>query len=171
MLFVLGSSIDKILLVLPECTRQGKIHGGRILGRGQERSVSPSAWVAERRHFAPLIRDCRSRLAFGGNISTPSQHLGDAGVPMRAARRQCHRGRPKEGMLPMISHLGAIDFCGQRRLAGDGVSVVKRKPFGQRASEMVQLHRSCHEALNQAAMKVAADFGHEPNNQYAYDSQ
>src|SRR5213083_205855 len=90
--------------------RAGKIHGGVFLGRGQE-ALSVSIGVALRKGdvFAPLIRDLAGRLAFGEPVlDAVRTFLGSALGPMRGRDGNVHRGRPREGLLPMISHLGAM---------------------------------------------------------------
>src|SRR5712691_12263825 len=90
--------------------RMGKIHGGVFLGRGQE-ALSAAIGLALRKGdvFAPLIRDAAGRLAFGETIlDAVRTYLGSPLGPMRARDGNVHRGKPKEGLLPMISHLGAM---------------------------------------------------------------
>src|SRR3954454_2508003 len=90
--------------------RAGKIHGGVFLGRGQE-ALSTSIGMALQPGdvFAPLIRDLAGRLAFGETVLDASRtYLGSALGPMRGRDGNVHRGRPREGLLPMISHLGAM---------------------------------------------------------------
>src|SRR5881296_2033783 len=90
--------------------RAGKIHGGVFLGRGQE-ALSVAVGLALRKGdvFAPLIRDSAGRLAFGEPIlDAVRTYLGSALGPMRGRDGNVHRGRPREGLLPMISHLGAM---------------------------------------------------------------
>src|SRR2546422_4252404 len=90
--------------------RMGKIHGGVFLGRGQE-ALSVSVGLALRKGdvFAPLIRDAAGRLAFGEPIlDAVRTYLGSPLGPMRARDGNVHRGKPREGYLPMISHLGAM---------------------------------------------------------------
>src|SRR4026207_2204430 len=90
--------------------RAGKIHGGVFLGRGQE-ALSVAVGIHLRRGdvFAPLIRDGAGRLAFGGPVlDAVRPYLGSPQGPMRARDGNVHRGRPREGLLPMISHLGAM---------------------------------------------------------------
>src|SRR6266536_6119851 len=85
--------------------RMGKIHGGVFLGRGQE-ALSVATGLALRRGdvFAPLIRDGAGRLAFGEPmLDAVRTYLGSALGPMRARDGNVHRGRPKEGLLVMIS--------------------------------------------------------------------
>src|ERR1022692_3720319 len=89
--------------------RTGKIHGGVFLGRGQE-ALSASLGVSLKKTdvFAPLIRDAAGRMAFGEPIiDAVRNYLGSALGPMRGRDGNVHRGRPREGYLPMISHLGA----------------------------------------------------------------
>src|SRR5436190_8825115 len=90
--------------------RAGKIHGGVFLSRGQE-ALSVSIGLALRKGdvFAPLIRDTAGRLAFGEPlIDAVRTCLGSPLGPMRARDGNVHRGRPKEGVFAMISHLGAM---------------------------------------------------------------
>ena len=90
--------------------RAGKIHGGVFLGRGQEAlSVSIGLALREGDVFAPLIRDLAGRLAFNESILDGVRtYLGSTLGPMRGRDGNIHRGRPKEGLLAMISHLGAM---------------------------------------------------------------
>src|SRR5512142_1368943 len=90
--------------------RMGKIHGGVFLGRGQE-ALSVAMGLALRKGdiFAPLIRDTAGRLAFGEPLlDSVRTYLGSALGPMRARDGNVHRGRPREGLLPMVSHLGSM---------------------------------------------------------------
>src|ERR1041384_8738241 len=90
--------------------RAGKIHGGVFLGRGQEAlSVAIGLALREGDIFAPLIRDAAGRLAFGEPIlDSVRTFLGSALGPMRGRDGNVHRGRPQQGQLAMISHLGAM---------------------------------------------------------------
>src|SRR5882724_6717989 len=90
--------------------RMGKIHGGVFLGRGQE-ALSVATGLALRKGdvFAPLIRDGAGRLAFGEPIlDAVRTYLGSSLGPMRGRDGNVHRGRPREGLYVMISHLGAM---------------------------------------------------------------
>src|SRR5258707_739292 len=90
--------------------RGGKITGGVFLGRGQE-ALSVAVGMALRKGdiFAPLIRDQAGRLAFGETLlDCPRTYMGSRLGPMRGRDGNVHRGRPREGMLAMISHLGAM---------------------------------------------------------------
>src|SRR5881396_534210 len=104
---LLARTLDEKLASL---YRAGKIHGGVFLGRGQE-ALSVSIGLALRKGdvFAPLIRDQAGRLAFGEPIlDAVRTYLGSALGPMRGRDGNIHRGRPREGLFAMISHLGAM---------------------------------------------------------------
>src|SRR5947209_15265456 len=134
--------------------RMGKIHGGVFLGRGQE-ALSAAVGLALRKGdiFAPLIRDLAGRLAFGEPLlDAVRTYLGSPLGPMRARDGNVHRGRPREGLLAMISHLGAM------------IPVVNGVLFARRLQHITgSVGGTCigdggtstgafHEALNQAAM-------------------
>src|SRR3989442_14301362 len=135
--------------------RMGKIHGGVFLGRGQE-ALSAAIGLALRKGdvFAPLIRDGAGRLGFGEPIlDAVRTYLGSPLGPMRARDGNVHRGRPKEGLLPMISHLGAMisvvnGALFARRLSG-ATGVVGAACVGDGATST----GSFHEAINQAAVE------------------
>src|SRR3954447_3374590 len=90
--------------------RGGKITGGVFLGKGQEAlSVSIGMALAPGDIFAPLIRDQAGRLAFGESLLDCTRtYMGSRLGPMRGRDGNVHRGRPRDGLLPMISHLGAM---------------------------------------------------------------
>jgi pyruvate dehydrogenase E1 component alpha subunit/2-oxoisovalerate dehydrogenase E1 component alpha subunit len=152
--------------------RAGKIHGGVFLGRGQEAlSVSVGLSLQKGDVFAPLIRDMAGRLAFGEPIlDAVRTYLGSALGPMRGRDGNVHRGRPKEGILPMISHLGAM------------ISVVNGILFAKRFKKISGVvGASCigdggtstgsfHEAINQAAVERLPLVLLVVDNQYAYST-
>jgi pyruvate dehydrogenase E1 component alpha subunit/2-oxoisovalerate dehydrogenase E1 component alpha subunit len=152
--------------------RAGKIHGGVFLGRGQE-ALSVAIGLALKRGdvFAPLVRDLAGRLAFGETVlDVVRTSVGSPLGPMRARDGNVHRGRPREGMLPMISHLGAMiavvnGVLFARRMKGEpgvvGVSCV-----GDGATST----GSWHEALNQAAIERLPLVLVVANNGYAYST-
>ncbi len=152
--------------------RGGKIHGGVFLGRGQE-ALSAAAGVSLRRSdvFAPLIRDLAGRLGFGETVlDVVRTYLGSALGPMRGRDGNVHRGRPRQGLLPMISHLGAMISVANgillaRRLKGvtDSVGIAS---IGDGATST----GSFHEALNQAAVERLPLVLVVANNQYAYST-
>src|SRR5205823_4552710 len=90
--------------------RGGKIFGGVFISRGQEAlSVAVGQSLRTGDIFAPLIRDQGGRLAFGESLLDATRtYLGSRLGPMRGRDGNVHRGRPKEGHMAMISHLGAM---------------------------------------------------------------
>jgi len=152
--------------------RAGKIHGGVFLGRGQE-ALSAAIGVSLNKSdvFAPLIRDAAGRLAFGEPIiDAVRTYLGSALGPMRGRDGNVHRGRPLEGYLPMISHLGAMvsvvnGVLFARRMKGI-TGIVGAACLGEGATST----GSFHEALNQAAVEKLPLVLIVANNQFAYST-
>lgn len=152
--------------------RAGKIHGGVFIGRGQE-ALSASIAVALRKEdvFAPLIRDQAGRLAFGETLLDAARtYLGSALGPMRGRDGNVHRGRPREGYIPMISHLGATiavvnGVLLARRMKGIN-GMVGAACIGEGATST----GAFHEALNQAAVEKLPLVLVIANNQYAYST-
>ncbi len=152
--------------------RAGKIHGGVFIGRGQEAlSVAIGLSLKKGDVFAPLIRDTAGRLAFGESVLDAARtYLGSALGPMRGRDGNVHRGRPQEGYLPMVSHLGAMisvvnGALFARRLKGVP-GTVGAACIGDGASST----GSFHEALNQAAVEKLPLVLVLANNQYAYST-
>jgi acetoin:2,6-dichlorophenolindophenol oxidoreductase subunit alpha len=152
--------------------RAGKIHGGVFLGRGQEAlSVSVGLALREGDIFAPLIRDQAGRLAFGESIlDAVRTYLGSALGPMRGRDGNIHRGRPQEGLLAMISHLGAmISVVNGALLARrmKGVSgIVGVASCGDGATST----GAFHEAMNQAGVEKLPLVMVVADNQFAYST-
>jgi pyruvate dehydrogenase E1 component alpha subunit/2-oxoisovalerate dehydrogenase E1 component alpha subunit len=152
--------------------RAGKIHGGVFLGRGQEAlSVAVGLSLKKSDVFAPLIRDAAGRLAFGETVlDAVRTYLGSALGPMRGRDGNVHRGRPQQGYLPMVSHLGAM------------ISVVNGILFARRFKKISGVvGAACvgdgatstgafHEALNQAAVEKLPLVLVIADNQYAYST-
>jgi pyruvate dehydrogenase E1 component alpha subunit/2-oxoisovalerate dehydrogenase E1 component alpha subunit len=152
--------------------RAGKIHGGVFLGRGQEAlSVAVGISLKKTDVFAPLIRDAAGRLAFGETVlDAVRTYLGSSLGPMHGRDGNVHRGRPQEGCLPMISHLGAM------------ISVVNGVLFARRFKKIsgtvgaacigdgATSTGSFHEALNQAAVEKLPLVLVVADNQYAYST-
>src|SRR5580692_3134313 len=90
--------------------RGGKITGGVFLGKGQEAlSAATGLALVKGDVFAPLIRDQAGRLAFGESLLDCTRtYMGSRLGPMRGRDGNVHRGRPREGIMAMISHLGAM---------------------------------------------------------------
>src|SRR5580658_10954344 len=152
--------------------RAGKIHGGVYLGRGQE-GLSAAIGVSLQKGdvFAPLIRDAAGRFAFGETVlDSVRTYLGSPLGPMRGRDGNVHRGYPQEGLLPMISHLGAM------------ISVVNGILFARRMQKKLgAVGAACigdgatstgsfHEALNQAAVEKLPLVLVIADNQYAYST-
>ena len=121
--------------------------------------------------FAPLIRDQAGRLAFGEPIlDAVRTYLGSALGPMRGRDGNIHRGRPREGLLPMVSHLGAM------------ISVVNGILFARRLRKISGVVGATsigdggtstgafHEAINLAAVEKLPLVLIVANNQYAYST-
>jgi pyruvate dehydrogenase E1 component alpha subunit/2-oxoisovalerate dehydrogenase E1 component alpha subunit len=152
--------------------RAGKIHGGVFLGRGQE-ALSAATGLSLKKGdvFAPLIRDTAGRLAFGESVlDAVRTYLGSTLGPMRGRDGNVHRGRPQEGYLPMVSHLGAMisvvnGVLFARRLKGV-TGAVGAACIGDGATST----GSFHEALNQAAVEKLPLVLVVANNQYAYST-
>jgi TPP-dependent pyruvate/acetoin dehydrogenase alpha subunit len=152
--------------------RGGKIHGGVYLSRGQE-ALSAAIGLSLQKGdlFAPLIRDQAGRLAFGEPlIDAIRTYLGSPVGPMRSRDGNVHRGRPKEGILPMLSHLGAtiavvngILFARQLKGIRHTVGVASLGDGGSSTGAF-------HEALNQAAVEKLPLVLVIANNQYAYST-
>src|SRR5580704_10226364 len=152
--------------------RANKIHGGVFLGRGQEAlSVAVGLSLNKGDIFAPLIRDQAGRLAFGETILDSARtYLGSALGPMRGRDGNVHRGKPREGYLPMVSHLGAM------------ISVVNGMLFARKLQKKSgTVGAACigdgatstgafHEAINQAAVEKLPLILVVADNQYAYST-
>jgi pyruvate dehydrogenase E1 component alpha subunit/2-oxoisovalerate dehydrogenase E1 component alpha subunit len=152
--------------------RAGKIHGGVFLGRGQEAlSAAIGVHLKKTDVFAPLIRDAAGRLAFGETIlDAVRTYLGSSQGPMRGRDGNVHRGRPREGLLPMISHLGAMvsvvnGVLFARRMKGIS-GCVGAACLGEGATST----GAFHESLNQAAVEKLPLVLVVANNQYAYST-
>ena len=152
--------------------RAGKIHGGVFLGRGQEAlSAAIGVHLNKSDVFAPLIRDAAGRLAFGEPIiDAVRTYLGSSLGPMRGRDGNVHRGRPQEGYLPMISHLGAMvsvvnGVLFARRMKGI-TGIVGVACLGEGATST----GAFHESLNQAAVEKLPLVLVVANNQFAYST-
>ena len=152
--------------------RGGKITGGVFLSKGQE-ALSAASGMALRPGdvFAPLIRDQAGRLAFGeALLDCTRTYMGSRLGPMRGRDGNVHRGRPREGLLAMISHLGAMLPVGAGTLLGrrfqgreGSVGVVS---LGDGATST----GAFHEGLNLAAVEKLPLVLVIANNQYAYST-
>ncbi len=153
--------------------RAGKIPGGGVyLGKGQE-ALSAAIGVQLRKGdvFAPLIRDGAGRLAFGESlldaIRTP---LGSAIGPMRGRDGNVHRGKPREGYLPMISHLGAMVSVVNGTLMAKRMAGLEGHVGVTCLGDGATSTGASHEALNQAAVEKLPLILVVADNQYAYST-
>ncbi len=152
--------------------RGGKIFGGVFVGKGQEAlSVSVGMSLREGDVFAPLIRDQAGRLAFGEPLLDCTRtYMGSRLGPMRGRDGNVHRGRPREGLLPMISHLGAMipvvaGTLLARRFKGI-TDTVGATCIGEGGTST----GAFHEALNLAAVERLPLIVVVANNHYAYST-
>jgi len=154
--------------------KAGKIVGGVYLGRGQE-AVSAAlgaSLVKGKDFFAPLIRDQAGRTAFGEPLLDCTRtYLGSVLGPTRGRDGNVHRGRPKEGMPTMISHLGVqlsvvAGMLFAKRLQGTLGDRVGATCLGDGATST----GSFHEGLNFAAVERLPFVLVVTNNQYAYST-
>ncbi len=152
--------------------RAGKIHGGVFLGRGQE-ALSASIGLSLKKGdvFAPLIRDAAGRLAFGEPvIDAVRTYLGSALGPMRGRDGNVHRGRPAEGLLAMVSHLGAMISVVNGMLLARRLKNISGTVGAACVGDGATSTGSFHEALNQAAVEKLPLVLVVANNQYAYST-
>jgi pyruvate dehydrogenase E1 component alpha subunit/2-oxoisovalerate dehydrogenase E1 component alpha subunit len=150
----------------------GKIHGGVFLGRGQE-AVSAAFGLNLRKGdiFAPLIRDCAGRLAFGETLlDAVRTYLGSPLGPMRARDGNVHRGRPREGLYAMISHLGAMISVVNGALMAHRFKGLSGTVGGACIGDGATSTGAFHEALNQAAVERLPLVLLVADNQYAYST-
>lgn len=157
---------------LAQLYRAGDIFGGVFLGKGQE-ALSVSAGMALRKGdvFAPLIRDGAGRLAFGETVLDALRNcLGSPLGPMRARDGNVHRGRPREGYMAMISHLGASISVVNGALMAKRMKGEKGFVGAACIGDGATSTGAFHEALNQAAIEKLPLLLIVANNQYAYST-
>ncbi len=152
--------------------RGGKIQGGVYLGRGQEAlSAALAHSLRDGDVFAPLIRDTGGRIGFGEDVKDALRtYLGSPLGPMRARDGNVHRGNPKRGYLPMMSHLGSMipvvnGVLVARRMRGIN-GTVGATTIGDGGTST----GAFHEGLNQAAVEKLPLVLVVVNNQYAYST-
>lgn len=154
--------------------KAGKIVGGVYLGRGQEAvsATLAAALVPGHDIYAPLIRDQAGRTAFGEPmIDCTRTYLGSVMGPMRGRDGNIHRGRPREGVPAMISHLGSqvsvvAGMLYARRMQGRLGDSVGATCIGDGATST----GSFHEGLNLAAIEKLPMVVIIANNQFAYST-
>jgi pyruvate dehydrogenase E1 component alpha subunit/2-oxoisovalerate dehydrogenase E1 component alpha subunit len=152
--------------------RGGLISGGVYIGKGQEAvSVACGLFLEKGDIFAPLIRDQAGRSAFGEPlVDVARTYLGSVKGPMRGRDGNIHRGRPADGQLAMISHLGAmvsvtVGGLMVKRWRGEKnfVGLTTIGEGGMQAGAF-------HEGMNIAAVEQAPLVIVATNNHYAYST-
>ena len=152
--------------------RAGRIVGGVYLGRGQE-ALSGAGGVALRKGdiFAPLIRDMAGRLAFGEPMEDALRaYLGSRLGPMKGRDGNIHRGDLSQGILPMISHLGAMVSTLAGVLMAKRMKGEKGKVGLTCAGDGATSTGSFHEGLNLAAVERLPLVVVVADNGYAYST-
>lgn len=152
--------------------RGGMISGGVYVGRGQEAvSAAGGLFLQKGDIFAPLIRDQAGRSAFGESLlDVVRTYLGSRQGPMRGRDGNIHRGRPMDGQLAMISHLGAmisvtVGALLAKRWKGekDFVGLTTIGEGGMQTG-------ATHEGLNIAAVEQVPLVVVATNNHFAYST-
>jgi pyruvate dehydrogenase E1 component alpha subunit/2-oxoisovalerate dehydrogenase E1 component alpha subunit len=152
--------------------RGGQITGGVYIGKGQEAvSVACGMFLQKGDVFAPLIRDQAGRSAFGEPlVDVARTYLGSVKGPMSGRDGNIHRGRPRDGQLAMISHLGAmvsvaVGALMAKRWRGekDFVGLTTIGEGGMQAGAF-------HEGMNIAAVEQVPLVIVATNNHYAYST-
>lgn len=166
---VLGRLLDEKFATL---YRGGKIHGGVFIGRGQEAlSASIGVLLKDCDVFAPLIRDQAGRLAFKETVVDAARtYMGSVLGPMRGRDGNVHRGRPKNGYIPMISHLGSSISVVNGTLFAKKMKGEKDFVGAACIGEGATSTGAFHEALNQAALEKLPLILIVANNQFAYST-
>jgi TPP-dependent pyruvate/acetoin dehydrogenase alpha subunit len=154
--------------------RGGMIVGGVYLGKGQEAVSAACGMFLDKSKgdiFAPLIRDQAGRSAFGEPlVDVVRTYLGSVKGPMRGRDGNIHRGRPKEGQLAMISHLGAMISVLAGRLLAKRMKGEKGFVGLTTIGEGGMQTGASHEGLNIAAVEHVPLVVVATNNHYAYST-
>src|SRR5436190_1765446 len=152
--------------------RGGQITGGVYIGKGQEAvSVACGLFLQKGDIFAPLIRDQAGRSAFGEPIVDVARtYLGSRQGPMRGRDGNIHRGKPGDGLLAMISHLGAmvsatVGALMAKRFHGEK-NFVGLSCIGEGGMQT----GAFHEGMNLAAVEQVPLVIVATNNHYAYST-
>jgi acetoin:2,6-dichlorophenolindophenol oxidoreductase subunit alpha len=152
----------------------GRLVGGVYLGKGQE-AYSAALGVQLRWGkdiLGPFIRDQAARMAFGEPPMDPMRtYFGSVRGPMRGRDGNVHRGRPKEGLPAMISHIGSMvslvsGMLFARRMQGRLGDAVGAVTLGEGGTST----GAFHEGVNLAAVEKLPLIIAITNNQYAYST-
>src|SRR5947207_15769576 len=152
--------------------RGGQITGGVYIGKGQEAvRVACGLLLQKGDIFAPLIRDQAGRSAFGEPlVDVLRTYLGSRQGPMRGRDGNIHRGKPADGQLAMISHLGAmvpvvVGSLMAKRFHGEK-DFVGLSCIGEGGMQT----GAFHEGMNIAAVEQVPLVIVATNNHYAYST-
>ncbi len=152
--------------------RGGMITGGVYVGRGQEAvSAACGMFLKKGDVFGPLIRDQAGRSAFGEPLLDVARtYLGSRLGPMRGRDGNIHRGRPRDGQLAMISHLGSlipvvVGTLMAKRMKGEK-NFVGLTTIGEGGMQT----GATHEGMNIAAVERTPFVLVATNNHYAYST-
>ncbi len=152
--------------------RGGMITGGVYVGRGQEAvSTCCGLFLQKGDVFGPLIRDQAGRAAFGEPLLDVARtYLGSRQGPMRGRDGNIHRGRPRQGQLAMISHLGSlisvvVGTLLAKRMKGEK-NFVGLTTIGEGGMQT----GATHEGMNIAAVEKVPFVLVATNNHYAYST-
>lgn len=154
--------------------RAGKVLGGVYVGKGQEAfSVSLGMQLNADLGdvYAGSIRDQAGRVAFGESLLDGAQtYMGSVKGPMRGRDGNVHRGRPKNGMPAMISHLGSAISVINGMLIGKRFHGNSGMVGGVTAGDGSTSTGAFHEGVNQAAVEKLPLVIAVANNQFAYST-
>lgn len=154
--------------------KAGKITGGVFLGRGHE-AISAAGGVVVRRGediFAPFIREQAGRCAWGEPIIEAARsYLGSSLGYTKGRDGNVHRGKPDEGYLMPISHLGssvAVVLGGliAKRLDGKLDGRIGMAFCGDGTTSTGAFHEACNLATVEKLPLVLI----VSNNQFAYST-
>ncbi len=153
--------------------KAGKIFGGVFIGRGHEAIAACEGVYLQKGHdvYTPFIREQAGRCAWGDSVlESARSYFGSALGLMRGREGNVHWGKPHEGTVATISHLGAAvsvaaGMLMARRMQGKthfaGVICI-----GDGTTSV----GSTHEACNLIAVEKLPAVIVVTNNQFAYST-
>ena len=152
----------------------GRLVGGVYLGKGQEAYSAALGIQLRWQHdiLGPFIRDQAARIAFGEPPLDPMRtYFGSVRGPMRGRDGNVHRGRPKDGLPAMISHIGSMvslvsGMLFARRMQGRLGDAVGAVTLGEGGTST----GAFHEGVNLAAVEKLPLIIAVTNNQYSYST-
>jgi acetoin:2,6-dichlorophenolindophenol oxidoreductase subunit alpha len=154
--------------------RAGRLVGGVYLGKGQEAySAALGAQLQKGRDvLGTFIRDQAARLAWGEPIMDGFRtYFGSVLGPMKGRDGNVHRGRPREGLPAMISHIGSMTgvvagMLFARRMQGRLGDTLGAVTCGEGGTST----GAFHEGLNLAAVEKLPMIIAVTNNQFSYST-